>query len=171
MDDRGNMFSGPDGADLQRPVVRCGWETLKQVLAAPNAREMILAYAEELSPLRFDMPVDPDWDRLAQLEEAGMYRLWACRVDGTLAGFISFLVAPHHNYRTVLFALDYGHYLAPAYRDTPGQIGLKMWRSVEQPLRDLGVRYVMSHDGQRSLLPFFLHLGYDPRGSLYWKAL
>lgn len=148
-----------------------GWEKLAIVLAEPNARDMIRAYVEELSPLRSVIPVKPDWDRLARMEAEGAYRLWTARVDGTLAGFISFFIGPHHNYADTLSALDGGHYLSPAYRDTPGRVGLHMWKSAELGLRALGVRYVMAHDGQRSLLPFLLHLGYHPRATLYWKLL
>lgn len=152
-------------------VIRCAWQPLAEVLAEPNAIDMIRDYAEELSPLRDKVPLAPDWPRMAELEKAGIYKLWSCRVDGTLAGYISFLVMPHHHYRDTLFALDQGHYLAPAYRSTPGRIGLKMWRSVEPALRDLGVKWIMAHDGQRSLLPFFLALDYHPRSVLFWKEL
>lgn len=147
------------------------WEALRTVLAEPNAADLIRAYHEELSPLRDAAEVDPDWDRLQRMEAEGIYRLWACRVDSTLAGFVSFMIAPHHNYRRILFALDMGHYLAPAYRNEPGMIGLRMWKTAEAALRELGVKTIMAHDGQRSLLPFFLHLGYHPRATLYWKAL
>jgi hypothetical protein len=147
------------------------WEKLADVLAEPNAADMIRAYVEELSPLRDTVAVNPDWGRLQRLEAEGVYRLWAARVGGTLAGYISFFVAPHHNYKDTLSALDGGHYLAPCYRDTPGRIGLHMWKTAEAALRDLGVQYVAVHDGQRSLLPFLLHLGYHPRATLYWKVL
>jgi hypothetical protein len=147
------------------------WEKLSAVLAEPNAADLIRSYVDELSPLRDRLPVDPDWDRLAEMEASGLYRLWAVRVEGTLAGFISFFVMPHHNYRGVLMAMDAGHYLATCYRDTPGRLGLRMWKTAEVALRELGVRYIMAHDGQRSLLPFLLHLGYHPRATLYWKWL
>jgi len=151
-------------------VIRCGWEKLAKVLAEPNAADMIRAYAEELSPLRDLAPVDPDWDRLARLEAGGCYRLWAARVDGTLAGFISFFLMPHHNYRSLLMAQDGGSYIAPQFRGK-GMVGFRMWRSAEPALRKLGVRYIMAHDGQRPLLPFMLALGYEPRGTLFWKIL
>ena len=141
------------------------------MLAEPNAADMIRSYVEELSPLRDTIPVNPDWQRRLRLEAEGAYKIWACRVDGTLAGYISFLIMPHHDYKDTLFALDQGHYLSPAYRNTPGQIGLKMWRSVEPALKELGVEWIMAHDGQRSLLPYMLHLGYAPKSVLYWKCL
>jgi len=151
--------------------IRCAWSPLAEVLAEPNAGDMIRAYTEELSPLRDLIPVNPDWSLLQRLEAEGSYRIWACRVDSTLAGFLSFLIAPHHDYKDTLFAYDYGHWLSPAYRNTPGQVGLKMWRSVEPALRELGVSWVMAHDGQRSLMPFMLRLGYHPFSTLYWRCL
>ena len=163
---------GGGDPDLRRGVViRCSWQPLAEVLAEPNAIDMIRDYAEELSPLRDIEPVNPDWERISRLESDGLYHLWAARANNTLAGFISFLVMPHHNYRNTLFAFDYGHYLSPAFRNTPGRLGLHMWRSVENPLRGMGVRFIMVHDGMRSLMPFFLYLGYEPRGGMYWKYL
>jgi len=139
------------------------------VLAEPNAADMIRSYVEELSPL--DEPADPDWQKLFELETEGAYRIWACYVDSTLAGYIAFQISPHHNYKGLLLAMDMGHYLSPPYRNTPGRIGLKMWKSAEVALRKLGVYYIMAHGGQRSLLPFFLHLGYNPMATLYMKVL
>ena len=151
--------------------VSCRWEGLAAVLAEPNAADMIRDYVEELSPLRDVVPVNPDWPRLAALEAEGIYKLWACRVDGTLAGFVSFFVMPHHNYAGTLLACDAAHFLAPAFRDR-GRIGYRMWRSAEAALRELGVRCIMAHDSaMRPLMPFFLALDFEPRGTLFWKVL
>jgi hypothetical protein len=149
--------------------VVCRWSPLAEVLAEPNAADLIRAYADELSPI--SDPPSPDWDAMAAMEGRGEYRIWACYVEGTLAGYISFLVRPHHNYRGIVAAMDMGHYLSPPYRDTPGRVGLKMWKSAEIALRELGVKYIMVHDGRRSLLPFLLHLGYNPMATLYLKML
>jgi hypothetical protein len=151
---------------------RYGWESLQTVLAEPNAAEMIRAYARELSPLRDAMPLDPDWDRLRQLEAGGIYRIWAARADDTLAGFISFFVQTHHNYRSTLLAIDAGHFVSPAFRATPGRIGYRMWKSSEAALRDLGVKVIVAHDNSiHPLMPLMLALDYEPRGTLFYKAL
>jgi hypothetical protein len=152
--------------------IRYGWEKLAVVLAEPNAVEMIRAYAGELSPLRNAMPLDPDWDRLQQLEAAGVYRIWAARADATLAGFLSFFVQTHHNYRSTLLAIDAGHYLAPAFRDMQARLGFRMWRTVEPPLRNFGVKVIVAHDNAiHPLMPLMLALDYEPRGTLFYKEL
>lgn len=149
-----------------------GWEKLAIVLAEPNARDMIRAYVEELSPIKHIAAVDPDWRRLQRDEAAGIYRLWTARVEGTLAGYISFNVMEHPSYRGVLFAFDAGHYLSAPFRDTPGRIGYRMWTTVAPALKTLGVQVIMSHDNMaRPLVPFMLSLGYEPRGLLYTKVL
>ncbi len=148
------------------------WEKLATVLAEPNAADLIRSYVEELSPIKHIAPVDPDWDLMQQREGEGVYKLWCARVEGTLAGYISFNLMGHPSYRGVLFAFDAGHYLSPAFRDNNGRIGYRMWRTVEPRLKGLGVKVIWAHDNaQRPLLPFMLALGYEPRGTMFTKVL
>jgi hypothetical protein len=151
---------------------RYGWEELATVLAEPNAADLIRAYWEELSPDKNSVKLDPDWPRLQRLEAEGAYKIWVARVDGTLAGFISFFIQPHHNYRKNIMGLDAGHFLSPAYRDSPGRLGMRMWRTAEIALRELGVSTIIAHDNTaRPLVAFFLGMGYKPRSVIYWKSL
>lgn len=158
--------------DRKRWVTRFAWEPLAQVLAEPNAADMIRSYVEELSPLRDILPVAPDWEMKRRMEAEGIYRLWAARVDSTLAGYISFQIVPHTDYKDVKFAFDAGHYLSPAFRDKPGRLGFRMWRTGTAALRELGVQFVMSHDNAcRPLMPFMIGLGFEPLGGVYLKRL
>jgi hypothetical protein len=151
-------------------VIRCGWSSLAEVLAEPNARDLIASYSDELSPL--DAPADPDWGAMAAMEERGEYRIWACRADGTLAGYIAFEIHPHLDYRGMLFAFTPQHYLSSAFRDKHDMLGWRMWRSAMPALRELGVRFLMSHDSsKRSLLPFMLAMDARPIGCVYLKEL
>ncbi len=151
---------------------RYGWAKLAEVLAEPNAADMIRAYHEELSPLKGLIPVRPDWERKQRLEDEGVYRIWVARVGGTMAGYLSFQIFPHPDYMGVPFAFDAGHYLAPAFRDMQARLGFRMWRTCEIALRKMGVRFVMSHDNvSRPLMPFFVGMNYAPLGGLYMKAL
>lgn len=153
-------------------MTRYGWEKLKDILAEPNLRDLLTAYYEELWPLKSKVAIDPDWPEMLRREEAGIFKVWTARVDGTLAGFVSFSIFPHLMTRQALWAFDCGHYLHAAWRDTPDRVGYRMWKSVEKPLKDLGVQVVCTHDNaSRSLLPFFLGLGYSPRAVTFMKAL
>jgi hypothetical protein len=148
----------------------CSWATLAEVLAEPNAADLIRAYVDELSPL--DAPADPDWGAMAAMEGRGEYRIWACYVEGTLAGYIAFHILPHLDYRGVLFAFTPQHYLSSAFRDKADMLGWRMWRSAMPALRELGVRFLMPHDSsKRSLLPFMLAMDARPIGCVYLKEL
>jgi len=154
------------------PKTSYRWEKLSAVLAEPNAADLIRSYVEELSPIKHIAAVDPDWDLLAHYEAQGIYKLWVARVDGTLAGYISFNLMTHPSYKGMLFAFDQGHFLAPAFRDNPGRIGYNMWKRVVPRLKELGVKAIWAHDNfERPLLPFFLALGYEPRGTMFTKVL
>jgi hypothetical protein len=146
--------------------VVCGWESLETILAEPNIRELLTSYWRELSPIKH-IPLDIDWPRILAWEREFLFRVWTCRVDGTLAGFITFLVQPHFLHKSVLSAVDHGHYLSPAFRGN-GMVGMRMWRSAERALKELGVKMCFLHDNAlRPLSPFFLALGARPFSSMW----
>jgi hypothetical protein len=153
------------GTDPLSKVV-CGWESLETILAEPNIRELLTGYWRELSPIKH-IPLDIDWPRIFAWEREFLFRVWTCRVDGTLAGFITFLVQPHFLHKTTLTAVDHGHYLAPAFRGN-GMVGMRMWRSAERALKELGVQMAFIHDNAlRPLSPFFLAIGARPFSSMW----
>jgi len=144
-----------------------GWEPLETILAEPNIRELLTSYWAELSPVKH-LPLDVDWPRLLEWERQFVYRVWVARVNGTMAGFISFIVQPHYLHKNTMFAVDYGHYLAPAFRDTGEMVGARMWRSAKAALIEGGVEVCFLHDNaRRPLSPFFLALGARPFSAMW----
>ena len=147
-----------------------GFERLEILLREPGIRDLIENYWQELSPFP-DLPLDIDWARLLRHEAEGIYRIWTARVNGTLAGFVAFYVQTHMYHKTVLAAVDGGHYLAPDFRGN-GMVGWRMWRSAKAALIEEGVRFIMAHDNaKRPLLPFFLALDMDPQSVWHWGRL
>ena len=117
------------------------------------------------------IPLDPNFASMIGGEKSGIIVTWTARVGPTLAGFICFHLLYHLNYRTVRFAMETGHFLAPQFR-AKGRIGFRMWRTAEVALEERGARVIMAHDNaERPLMPFFLALGYDPRSTIFWKIL
>ena len=148
--------------------VRFGWETLAVLLEEPNVRELITDYWRELWPFP-DIPVEVDWPRLLGHEAAGIYKVWTARVNGTLAGFVSFYVQPHIMSRNVVMAIDGGHFLAPAFRNRHDRLGWRMWRTAKAALKAEGVKVWQNHDNAaRPLMPFFLALDMEPRSVIFW---
>ena len=147
------------------------WEPLATILAEPNVRELIEAYWTELSPIK-GLPLDIDWDLLLGWEREFRFRVWVARVNGTLAGFITFVVQPHFLHKSTLFALDHGHFLGHAFRDTGQRIGARMWSTAKVALKELGVEISFLHDNAlRPLSPFFLSLGARPFSAMWLMDL
>lgn len=148
--------------------LKFGWEKLSILLAEPGIRDLLEDYWSELSPIP-DLPLDIDWAHFLQQEEAGFYRVWAARVNGTLAGFIAFYVRFHPHFRKVLVSIDGGHFLAPGFRDTESAVGIRMWRSAAAALKKEGVKLGFLHDNAlRPLSPFLLALGARPFSSMWF---
>ncbi len=154
---------------MRQDKLTCGWERLEFLLKEPGIRDLITEYWEELSPL--GLPLDIDWQRLLRHEADGTYRIWTARVNHTLAGFAAFYVQPHMYHRSVLAAVDAGHYLSPAFRDK-GMVGWRMWRSAKAALIEEGATFIMAHDNaKRPLMPFFLALGFEPLSTMWiWSG-
>ena len=147
------------------------WEPVAELLKEANLRDLIAEYWEELSPHKERLQLAVDYEKMMAWEQVGIYRVWTARAEGVLAGFIGFQIVPHLNYRHTLFAFDMGHYLSPAYRGK-GWAGIKMWATACEALKTLGVKVVIAHDNSvRPLDSFFGRLGFEPRSTLFWKAL
>ena len=147
-----------------------GFERLSILLKEPNIRDLLTSYWQELTPLTGHR-LDIDWARLLKHEEQGIYRIWTARVNGTLAGFAAFYVQTHVYHKTLLFAVDGGHYLSPAFRNN-GRLGYRMWKTVISALKEDGVKVIMAHDNaRRPLMPFFLSLGLEPLSTMWIGAL
>lgn len=150
-----------------RSRISFGWQPLETILQEPNIRELLVNYWTELSPVKH-LPLDPNWDLMLEWDRQLIYRVWVCRVDGTMAGFVSFFVQPHFLHRTTLFAVDAGHYLSPAYRDTNARLGWRMWKSARAALIEAGAKVMYAHDNaRRPLMPFFLALGLEPLSTMW----
>lgn len=161
------ISNGNAGVQGRRDRLSFGWESIEALLAEPNIRELIVDYWSELSPVPH-LKLDIDWPRLLEWERQFIYRVWAARVNGTLAGFASFQIAPHVMHKSTLFAVDYGHFLAPAFRDTSSMVGARMWRSAKVALKEAGVEVGFLHDNAlRPLSPFFLAIGARPFSAMW----
>lgn len=153
-----------------RLTITFGWESIKELLADPNFRDLVRSYHRELWG-EFDVPCDPDWARRVAMEEAGVYRAWTARVDRTWAGFIELQIGPTLNAKGSVFAIDAGHYITPTFRGIP-RLGYRMWRSAFDALKREGVNVILAHDNMKHpLMPFMLSLGMRPIGTLFMKVL
>lgn len=95
-----------------------------------------------------DLPLNPDFDRYLQLEQAGVLRIYTARLQripwkANLRGYAVYLVAPGLHYRHTLVAQQSTLYLHPALRK--GLSGLKFIKWTERQLEAEGVELFLQH--------------------------
>ena len=151
--------------------VNFGWMAVKDFLEEPNLSELLEQGYSEFERYRRQIPLAIDFDRMLEAESQFRYRMWgAHNSDGLLMGLIEFHLGPTFHNKTMLYAQDGGYYLSPEFRDP--FVFLKMWRTAEEALRDLGVQVIFAHDNvARPVDPIFKRLGYDLVGKAYLKVL
>lgn len=90
------------------------------------------------------MRLDPDWQRFIQLEDAGLFRVWAGRTEtGLLVAYLAFFVQPHLHYRSTLTAVEDLFMLSAPYRR--GMNGVRLFTTALEALRALGVKRIICH--------------------------
>jgi len=157
-----------------RARLRAKWEPLALIYRELAA---LLAQAEFNTPP--GQPFEPDWDRYFEYERAGILKLWIARSPrGAIAGCAAVLIVHGLRSASTLFSFGDLFWLAPEWRG--GLLGLRFLRSVEQAVRDLGVRVVRwetddsfepDERGRSRVAGLLERLGYEQIGTIMQKAL
>lgn len=121
-----------------------GWESVRVLFAEPNLADLLRAHWEELAVTKEDCPLDPDFKRFVELEDLGIFKVWAARDGATLAGYLAWFIQPHLHYRSTLHAVEDLFLLSAPYRR--GLAGYRMFTSVFDALRELSVRRCIVHE-------------------------
>lgn len=91
------------------------------------------------------MPLDPDWLRFIQLEDAGLFRVWAGRTaGGLLVAYLAFFIQPHLHYKSTLTAVEDLFMVSAPYRR--GMTGVRLFTTAIEALRERGVKRIILHD-------------------------
>ena len=153
-----------------------GWEPMRDILAAPNIRDMLDEHWAELGVTKEDdCPLDPDFERFIQLDDLGLLRVWAARDGKTLAGYLAWFIQPHIHYRSTLHAVEDLYLLSAPYRQ--GLNGYRFFTTAIDALRDLGVKRCIVHSKvhfepeRGGLVQFFARLGFVHTDNLYIRIL
>ena len=109
----GEQSQSDPGDETERDKPIFSREPLKHVL--DELKPLIERHWREIA-VHQDIPLDPDWDRYFRMEAAGAFHFFAARVDGRLAGYAPFLVAPHLHYKKSKWAQNDIIWVAPEHR-------------------------------------------------------
>jgi len=132
-------------------------------------KEIIPEHYEELSVTK-QYDVEPDWAKYHSLAEAGVLKVFTCRKEQELIGYIVFFVSPHMHYMSCLTAFEDVYYLRKQYRK--GRTGIKLFQKAEQYLKELGVnRILYSTKLHLDNSKLFEYLGYTFFEKLYSKLI
>lgn len=117
-----------------------------------------------------DFPLEPDFAAYDRLNTAGMLKAVTCRSDGSLVGYIIFIVQPHLHYRSCTTAFEDLYYVKKEFRK--GRTGIRLFQFAEKVLKDAGVKRIILHtkihmDNSR----LFEYLGYKNTDKLFTKLL
>lgn len=134
-----------DIAVIEHPKTRVTfqWEPLRRILAEPNINDLLREHWRELGVHQTEMPLDPDYDRMCALDDAGVFKVWTARDGKTLVGYLAFYVQPHIHYKSTLTAVEDLYMLSASHRK--GMTGYRMFVTAIEALKELGVRRIYLH--------------------------
>lgn len=125
---------------------------------------------EELALDKESVPLDPNWERYAELEKAGAISMVTGRENGKLVGYSIMFLTPGLHYKTCYEARMDVFWLAPEIRGRMG--GLRLFRAVERELKRRGVQRVyVGSKLHKDVGRLFTALGYHPVETWFSKML
>lgn len=140
-------------------------ETIDQVVN--EIKPLIEEHYLEIAKYQ-DIPLDPDWDLYKKLEEAGMLKIFTCRLDGELIGYAVYFVKGHIHYKSCLMAQQDILFIRKKYRGK-GMIFI-MW--CDEQLKNMGIQLVMQHvKAEHNFGPMLERIGYELMDLLYTRRL
>jgi hypothetical protein len=115
-----------------------------------------------------DVPLDPDVEAYAMLEQTGQLRCYTLRENGRLLGYAFYFVRPNLHYRGSVQAMQDVFYMVPEARAH----AVRLLRYSERRLRALGVQVVHQHAKRvNSFNALLSALGYELSDDIHSKRL
>ena len=140
------------------------------VTTKEDARPLLEKHWEEIALNKDTIKLNPDWDAYADLEDAGILKIFTARLDGKLIGYFVTFVRSHIHYKDHLFAYNDILYLDKDYRK--GFTGAKLMKFAEKCLKDDGVSVLVVNTKRHKPFDVLLKwLGYKHIENIYSKVL
>lgn len=105
-----------------------------------EAKPLLFRHWEEIALDQDRVPLDPQWERYAELEAAGALSTVTMRRNGAMVGYSNMIVMPGLHYKGCLEARMDIFWIAPEVRGRMG--GVRLFKAVEAELRRRGVKRV-----------------------------
>lgn len=108
----------------------------------PEAKPLFEAHWREIATWQ-DIPLDPEWDTYALVEETGNLRIYTFRDAGELQGYAVFFVRQNVHYRGSRQAVQDIIWIAPEYRKQ--LLGARFLQWCDEQLAADGVQVAFHH--------------------------
>lgn len=139
-------------------------------LIRPEIEPLTKNHWSETESFKEELPVDVDWDMLESLEQAGVLYVFVARVDGFVAGYLSFVKGTHFNYKGATFANDVGFFVDAPYRKFG--LGVKLMKFAESVLKNDGIKLVNIHTKVDTPIDsLMIRQGYKQEEKVFTKVL
>jgi len=125
---------------------------------------------EEVALNKEKIKLNPDWDAYANLEDAGVLKIFTSREDGKLVGYFVVFVKSHIHYKDHLFCYNDVIFVDEEYRK--GFTSPRLIKFAEKCLKADGVEVMIVNTKRHK--PFdslLIWLGYKHIENLYSKVL
>jgi len=125
---------------------------------------------EEVALNKEKIKLNPDWDAYANLEDAGVLKIFTAREDGKLVGYFVVFVKSHIHYKDHLFCYNDVIFVDEEYRK--GFTSPRLIKFAEKCLKADGVEVMIVNTKRHK--PFdslLVWLGYKHIENLYSKVL
>lgn len=140
------------------------------VTTKEDARPLLEKHWEEIALNKDTIKLNPDWDAYADLEDAGILKIFTARCDENLIGYFVVFVRCHIHYKDNLFAYNDILYLDKDYRK--GFTGAKLMKFAENCLKEDGVSVLVVNTKRHKPFDVLLSwLGYKHIENIYSKVL
>lgn len=141
-------------------------------------RESVAGTFDEMMPLLIehwkevahyqDIELEPDIENYIRLEEAGMIKVFTCRLDKLLIGYSVYFVRPNMHYRNSLQAVQDILFISKEHRGN----GREFIKWCDEKLKLDGVQAVYHHvKAKHNWGPMLERMGYELVDLIYAKRL
>jgi len=140
------------------------------VTSKANAIPLLENHWEEIALNKDKIKLNPDWDAYANLEDAGVLKIFTARDDRKLVGYFVVFVKSHIHYKDHLFCYNDVIFVDEEYRK--GFTSPRLIKFAEKCLKADGVEVMIVNTKRHK--PFdslLVWLGYKHIENLYSKVL
>ena len=117
-----------------------------------------------------DIPLDPDWELYAAMDQADKPRLFTVRDDDRLIGYGVFFVNINRHYKSSLQALQDVFFLLPEYRGA--RIGAQFIKYCDEQCKSEDIQVIYHHiKAAHDFGPLLINSGYELVDLIYAKRL